>query len=171
VDHSCPGQLSNLGVALWSRFERTGQQGDLDEAVVVGRQAVQATPDDHPDRAAMLSNLGLALQTRFGRTGQQGDLDEAVAVGRQAVQATPVDHPDRAGRLSNLGLALQTRFERTGQQGDLDEAVAVGRRPCRPPLTTTRPGHVPVQPRGRAAHPVRTDRAAAGLGRRGRCVS
>ena len=119
--------LSNLGVALRTRFERTGDQADLDEAVTAGRHAVAATPPDHPDRAGRLSNLGVALRARFERTGGQADLDEAIAVGRDAVAATPPDHPDRARYLSNLGAALRIRFERTGDQADLDEAIAAGR--------------------------------------------
>ena len=55
------GRLSNLGVALRVRFGRTGAQGDLDEAITVGRGAVQDAPADHPDRTMYLSNLGLAL--------------------------------------------------------------------------------------------------------------
>ena len=57
--------LSNLGIALLARFERTGDQADLDAAVGNLRAAVAATPAGHPNRAAYLSNLGNALQTRF----------------------------------------------------------------------------------------------------------
>ncbi|WP_239341578.1 CHAT domain-containing protein, partial [Frankia sp. CiP3] len=122
--------LSNLGAALRIRFERTGAQADLDDAVDAVdacRAAVAATPTDHPNRAMYLFNLGNALQTRFERTGELADLDDAVDAGRAAVAATASDHPDRAGRLSNLGLALRTRFGRTGAQADLDDAVDAGR--------------------------------------------
>ena len=43
--------LSNLGAALRTRFERTGDRADLDAAIDAGRQAVAASPADHPDRA------------------------------------------------------------------------------------------------------------------------
>jgi hypothetical protein len=77
--------LSNLGIALRTRFERTGSQGDLNDAVAAEREAVAATPPDHPNRAMYLSNLGVTLRTRFERTGSQADLDDAVAAGRDAV--------------------------------------------------------------------------------------
>src|SRR5665811_889504 len=80
----CIRDRSNLGGALQTRSGRTGDQADLDEAVTAGRDAVAASPADHPDRAAMLSNLGVALRTRFERTGSQADLDEAVTAGRDA---------------------------------------------------------------------------------------
>jgi tetratricopeptide (TPR) repeat protein len=119
--------LSNFGLALQTRFERTGVLADLDEAIHRLHDAVAASPADHPDRAMYLSNLGLALQTRFERTGVLADLDEAIHRLHDAVAASPADHPARAGRLSNLGAALQTRFERTGVLADLDEAIGVGR--------------------------------------------
>ncbi|KAM7205892.1 CHAT domain containing protein [Rhypophila sp. PSN 637] len=67
---------------------------DLEEAITAAKQAVQSTPDDHPDRAGRLNNLGNKLD----------------------------DHPDRAGRLNNLGNNLESRYERTGQMQDLDNA-------------------------------------------------
>jgi hypothetical protein len=42
--------LVNLASALQARFERTGELADLDEAIRVGREAVVATPPDHPHR-------------------------------------------------------------------------------------------------------------------------
>ena len=121
-----PGYLSNLGVVLRTRFDRTGDIADMDTAVTVGQQALDATPPGHPDHAMYLANLSVAQQTRYGRTGNAADLDAAIATGRQAVDASPPDHADLAGYLSNLGSALRTRFERTGDTADLDAAVAAG---------------------------------------------
>lgn len=42
---------------------------DLDESIQVSRQAVQATPNDHPNLAALLKNLGNCLERRYERTG------------------------------------------------------------------------------------------------------
>lgn len=56
-----------------STFERrgllTGKMDDLDESIQVSRQAVQATPNDHPNLAALLKNLGNCLERRYERTG------------------------------------------------------------------------------------------------------
>jgi hypothetical protein len=53
--------------------------GDLEEAISVARQAVESTPDDHPDRVAWLSNLGAKLILRYERTGEMRDLEEGTS--------------------------------------------------------------------------------------------
>jgi hypothetical protein len=45
-----PSWLANLGAALQTRFDRTGSPADLDAGVSAGREAVAATPADHPSR-------------------------------------------------------------------------------------------------------------------------
>jgi hypothetical protein len=117
--------LSNLGNLLDMRFERTGSIDDPNRAVDVASSAVDAMPQDHPDRAAILNNLGNTLGRRFQQTGSIDDLNRAVDVASSAVDATPQDHPDRAGRLSNLGNWLGRRFKQTGSIDDLNCAVDV----------------------------------------------
>ena len=155
--------LSNLGTALLARFERTGQLADLDQALTVSREAVDATPAGHPDRPRHLSNLGTALLARFERTGQQADLDQAITRFSEAAGATPADHPDRPAHLSNLGAALRTRFGAPGSRRTWTRpspvSEAAGATPADHP---DRPGCCPTS--GRAAGPVRTHRAAGGPG-------
>ncbi|KAL8364557.1 hypothetical protein RB595_003713 [Gaeumannomyces hyphopodioides] len=100
---------------------------DLEEAIRVGREAVDAAPLDHPDRAGRLNNLGVRLGDRYSRTGAMADLEEAIRIGKEAVDATPLNHPDRAGRLSNLGIRLGDRYFRTGAMADLEEAIRIGK--------------------------------------------
>ena len=50
--------LNNLGIALQSRFERTGSMDDLDRAITTNEQAVASTPDDHPNRGDVPQQLG-----------------------------------------------------------------------------------------------------------------
>ncbi len=116
-------EANNSGAALYGDYQRSGNIQLLETAITHFREAVDASPVDHPDRPAMLYNLGHALRDRFEHTGRQADLDQAITIGREAVDATPVDHPDRPAMLSSLGIALQTRFERNGQQADLDQAI------------------------------------------------
>ena len=124
-------------VDLFGDYQRSGRLDLLNAAVELFRDAVTATPPEHPDRSAYLSGLGNALRTRFERTGQLVDSDEAVAAGRDAVATTPPRHPNHPACLSNLGAALNARFECTGQLADLDEAVAAGR----DAVATTPPEH------------------------------
>jgi hypothetical protein len=60
-----PACLSNLGIALQSRFEQTGSMDDLNAVVEVIDEAVKATPHDHPNRMIYLNNLVNALQSEF----------------------------------------------------------------------------------------------------------
>ncbi|EJT69155.1 hypothetical protein GGTG_13264 [Gaeumannomyces tritici R3-111a-1] len=117
-------QRAMLGSLLGTRFERTGSMDDLNRAVEVANMAVDATPQNHPNRAGWLSNLGNHLGRRFERTGPMDDLNRAVEVANMAVDATPQNHPDRAAMLYNLGNWLGTRFERTGSMDDLNRALS-----------------------------------------------
>jgi tetratricopeptide (TPR) repeat protein len=116
-------RLSNLGHALRIRFERTGLDADLEQAIAAGRQAVDLTPAGHPDRPVMLLNLGSALQWRFERTGRPADLAETVGCLREAAATTPEGHPDRTRTHAALGGALGAGYEKTGLEADLEEAV------------------------------------------------
>jgi len=109
---------------LLSRYERTGNIGDLEVAISNAEQAISATPKDHPDRAAMPSILGSMLSSRYERTGNIDDLEAAISNAEQAISATPEDHPDRAAMLSNLGSMLSSRYERTGNTDDLETAIS-----------------------------------------------
>ncbi|KAF7174243.1 hypothetical protein CNMCM6106_008368 [Aspergillus hiratsukae] len=97
---------------------------DLEDSIRVAREAVNATPEDHPDRASCLNNLGLVLGERYSRTGEMADLEESIRGAQEAVNATPEDHPDRAGRLNNLGNGLGARYSRTGSMTDLEDAIS-----------------------------------------------
>ena len=95
------------------RYERTGAMGDLEEAIRLARQAVQVTPDDHPDPAAYLTNLGNKLKSRYGRTEAADDLEEAIQVSEHAWKcknATPFVRL-RASNQAIFLLQSQQRFE------------------------------------------------------------
>jgi hypothetical protein len=86
---------------------------DLNRAVQVGTMALDATPHDHHDRAALLSNLGNWLDSRFERTGSMDDLNRAVEVGNMALHATP--HVDNLNTTDKLW--------RSHKRGGLGKAV------------------------------------------------
>lgn len=127
-----PGILSVLGLALRERFDREGGVEDLERAIHVFRQAVDAAPDGDEARPVYASNLGLTLVRRSERYHRMEDLDEAVELTRQAVESTPEGHPARPGVLSNLGFALQLRLQSAepgeSRDEDLNEVVEVARR-------------------------------------------
>jgi hypothetical protein len=79
------GPKRNLGAFLGSRYKRTGDVTDLEEAIQVARQAVVSSPEDHSDLARSLNNRGNSLGTRYERTGDMTDLEVAIQVARQVV--------------------------------------------------------------------------------------
>lgn len=61
---------------------------DIDEAICTARQAFEATPQDHPDRATKLNNYCLRLMDRYSRTGELADLEEAIHKSREVITFT-----------------------------------------------------------------------------------
>jgi tetratricopeptide (TPR) repeat protein len=112
---------------LLQHAEAHPDAGLLSDVVDAWTHLVNATPEEHPDRAQRLSILGGGLLIRFQRTGTPQDLEDALAVLRRAVRLGVGDRG--AGMyLSNLCAALKLSYERTRAIADLDEAVAAGRR-------------------------------------------
>jgi len=114
---------SNLGTALRGLFERTGEAGQLEQAVEAFRAALGATVPGHPQQSICAGNLGHALRSRFTLTGASSDLDESIYLTRMSLAAAPAGHPNRAGRIDNLRRALEMRFEITADPADHDEAL------------------------------------------------
>ncbi len=114
-------------ISLLEQAQRRHDVGALEEAIMLGREAVAATGNGHPGRAGMLSRLSNSLRIRYAWGGDDIALEEAIAFGREAVNAAPVGHPDRVFCLSDLVGALGSRFERTGNREDLHETIMLGR--------------------------------------------
>ena len=159
--------LSNLGIALRTRFERTGAAGrpgrrDPGRA----QQAVQATPADHPDRAMYLSNLGAALRTRFERTGAQADLDAAIEAGSRPCRPPPPTTPTAPGTCPTSGSRCGPGSSAPGRRPTSTPPSRSASRPSRPPPPTTPTAPCTCPTSGRAARPVRAHRGAGRPGRR-----
>ncbi|KAF9639218.1 hypothetical protein BFW01_g11024 [Lasiodiplodia theobromae] len=90
---------------------------ELDQAIEAASQAVEATPHDHPDRAACLNNLGSLFGMRFDRMGQMADLESSLASYRQGWDchtALPSIRIRSARRVASL-LALQSEWEESSK--------------------------------------------------------
>ncbi|KAH7109907.1 hypothetical protein B0J13DRAFT_293914 [Dactylonectria estremocensis] len=93
--------------------------GYLEEAIHTARQAVESTPDDHPDRAGRLNNLGNKFESWYEWTGEMKGLEEASTYLLEAwacLNALPF-HRVRAAALCLKLLATQHR---------VDEAIDLG---------------------------------------------
>ncbi|KAJ7921301.1 CHAT domain-containing protein [Mycena leptocephala] len=85
--------------------------------------AVQLTPDGHPDKPSRLNNLGNSLLGRFKRLGDLSDINKSVLMLEDAVQLTPDGHLNKPSLLTNLGNSLLGRFDRLGDLSDINKSV------------------------------------------------
>lgn len=116
----------NLASGLYERFLARGAMSDLDEAVTLWREAVEARPDGGPHTVLARSGLAVALHQRYERRGTAADLDEAVRRLTAAAEL-PAAPSERRAVLTNLGHAHQARYEATGEVRELARAVAAQR--------------------------------------------
>ena len=117
--------MNNAAGILMHRYKARGAVDDLNRALNLWEEAVNATSLNSPDLPDYLNNLGYGLLARFKRVGQDVDLEKAIRVLRQAVQATPPESPALPDYLNNLGNALRVSYARTGREADLEEAMTV----------------------------------------------
>ncbi|KAK8058397.1 CHAT domain-containing protein [Apiospora phragmitis] len=73
------GKMENM---LKEHGSSLNSDTDLEEVIQTARDAVEATPEDHPNRAGWLNNLGNSLGDRYKRTGAMADLEEAIQTAR-----------------------------------------------------------------------------------------
>ncbi|KAH7110232.1 hypothetical protein EDB81DRAFT_832128 [Dactylonectria macrodidyma] len=62
-DKSIACRLINLSTMLGTRYKRTGETADLEEAIQIVRQVVNLTSTDHPDRLTFLGKLRSMLKS------------------------------------------------------------------------------------------------------------
>ncbi|MFJ8536873.1 CHAT domain-containing protein [Streptomyces sp. NPDC093591] len=130
VDAS-PGDASHLSAladALADRFQHTGRQADLNEALELHSSTIRTSPDSDPVRTA--THMASGFRNLFRQTGNLENLNHAVEACRLAVRAAK-DDPGLPLRLDALGEVLRERFTHTERMEDLDEAVEASRNAVR----------------------------------------
>ena len=94
---------------------------DLNEAVVLDREALDLCLQGHPDRAMSLNNLAIDLVIRYEQLWGVEDLDEAIVLVRGALDLRPQGHPAQSRSLNDLARFLCNRFTRSNQLQDKEE--------------------------------------------------
>ncbi|KAK6356077.1 hypothetical protein TWF718_000451 [Orbilia javanica] len=115
--------LENLSNGYSFRFERLGNQEDLEKAIEIAQRAIAATPEDSPDLAGYLNNLSKCYSSRFERLGNQEDLEKAIEAAQKAISTTFEDDPDAAGYFNDLSIYYHSKFDRLGMSKDLERAM------------------------------------------------
>ncbi|KAJ7110931.1 CHAT domain-containing protein [Mycena epipterygia] len=121
-----PLVLDDLAVARATRFEQSGTEDDMEEALRLLREslAIQSIdPANYPLRDRSLSALGSTLQSHFEKHGDLLDIEEAVELHRESLQLRYHPHPDRGAALMRLASAIQARFGQKGDLRDIEEAI------------------------------------------------
>ena len=124
-EEDIPATLHASAIHAYQKYQKGGNIGDIDFAVICAQILISMTEDGHPGRADSLNTLGVMLQRRYERTGEMSDIEEAIRITSQAVESSLEGDPNHAARLSNLGGMLQRRYEQTGQMSDLEEAIRI----------------------------------------------
>jgi tetratricopeptide (TPR) repeat protein len=114
-----------------------GDPGDLEAAIAFEQDAVDLTPERHPDRAGRLQSLGSSLTLRYRLVGDLKDLEAAMQNLEGAIELTPGGHPSMEQRLRDLGVSFTDRYRRVVDIQDLDSAF----QKLQKALGTTPEGH------------------------------
>ncbi|KAL5478290.1 hypothetical protein ACEPAI_2474 [Sanghuangporus weigelae] len=67
---------------------------DLEEAISLGRAALELQSEGHPNRPLSLGNLAMSLCIRYEYVARTTDLEEAIELQRAALALRPEGHPD-----------------------------------------------------------------------------
>lgn len=113
-----------LGRRALERFDRSGDRGDLDRAVVALQEAARWSSDADPERVGDLGLLGHALGLRAGPECLDADRDGAIAAYRAALELHP-SMRERGVCVERLCALLMERFRLGRNRGDLEEIVEV----------------------------------------------
>ncbi|TEB18818.1 hypothetical protein FA13DRAFT_1719468 [Coprinellus micaceus] len=104
-----------LSKALISRHERTGDRRNVEEAILILRQAIQMTPPSDSQHTIWLRYLIISTPATSRILG------EAISVGRRA--AADVDHPRFHDTLLLLGSTLRILHQGSKDREDIEELL------------------------------------------------
>jgi tetratricopeptide (TPR) repeat protein len=118
-----PSFLSNLAIAVHTRFQQLGDLSDLNKVIKLYDDALMLQPPDHPNRPSCLYNFAGVIHTRFEQSGDLSDLNMSIKLHEEVLALQPPGHPSQASYLNNLANALLSRFKKLGNLPDLDKAI------------------------------------------------
>ncbi|KAL5314488.1 hypothetical protein ACEPPN_017128 [Leptodophora sp. 'Broadleaf-Isolate-01'] len=123
--------LNSIGLLLYLKYTETKAMIDLQQAIRVAQEVLEATPEGHPNKEIWSNNLGNLLSDKYSSTEEMADLNDAIRVARQTVHMTPKEHKNQPMWLNNFGVLLNKRYLRTGIESDHEEALHVSREAVR----------------------------------------
>ncbi|KAJ2927315.1 hypothetical protein H1R20_g9781, partial [Candolleomyces eurysporus] len=113
-DASC-----TLACSYLARFNRTGVDEDLEQAVSRFREALEKQPKD----STILCNLGCCLMRKFEKYGDLTDINEAISFQQKALQFSHLNKGiARYSAINNLALSFLYRYNHSIDVESLQEA-------------------------------------------------
>ncbi|KIY62731.1 hypothetical protein CYLTODRAFT_404187 [Cylindrobasidium torrendii FP15055 ss-10] len=117
----------SFATLYWHRFKRHRSISDLEQCIILERQAVHVTGSSNPYKAVYYNRLSVSLQERYLLLGDSADVDEAVRFRRMEADMLPADDSSRAWALNRLGESYISSFKHRGTIHDVEAAVVVFR--------------------------------------------
>ncbi|KAL6802264.1 CHAT domain-containing protein [Trichoderma sp. SZMC 28012] len=117
-------QSHNLARILRERFAIIGIMSDIDESILLARDALES--GSRACRSKLLGSLSDSLIARYDRTKEIEELNEAIALCREALEI-PAHINHRFIQLHRISTALKKRFEHSEETADLTEAILMSR--------------------------------------------
>jgi tetratricopeptide (TPR) repeat protein len=122
--------MIELAFCLELRFEELAEIEDLDKAISLRRQALQATDDQDESWLYCLRDLGCDMEARYIHTGELSDLQEAIREAYNAIKAMVAISPEvraairaRVNVFRHLENLLTLRHKKTHQINGCEEAT------------------------------------------------
>ncbi|MEV6625591.1 CHAT domain-containing protein [Amycolatopsis sp. NPDC051106] len=111
-----------LARSLRMRCELTGDQADLDRAIVLSRRATDPAANVR-ERAEAFYELGVELRMRATLVGDHAALDAAITVLEAPMVACQDDPQARSRFAADLAWVHRLRYHVSGDPADLDQAI------------------------------------------------
>ncbi|KAF6748245.1 CHAT domain-containing protein [Ephemerocybe angulata] len=120
------GLLHELGHAYQTKFWRTREPTDINNAVSSIEKSLSHIPAGDPRHWVYLLSLGSALHSRFAseKGGTEADIEQSVKALQKSVSCAPPADPDYSGVLGTLGNALASRYKLIGSAQDAQDSIS-----------------------------------------------
>ncbi|KAF8704371.1 TPR-like protein, partial [Rhizoctonia solani] len=115
--------LNSLGRSYIYRFNRTGNNKDINTAIKLLEESLTKTSTGHSDRASWLSNLGRAYNSRLSVSDNLEGIEKSVGLNSKALDVTPAGRSNIPDSLGTLAALYRNRFKITNQTVDIDKVI------------------------------------------------
>lgn len=115
--------LGDLGLCHQERFEKLGNNLDLQLAIDYYQQVITLQSATKEARGRAFGNLAMCLRMRFSKAGDRKDMETAIAFNEKCIKTLPNRDPNRWEFLNNLAACFIMRMSYTVDPEDIDRAA------------------------------------------------